>query len=43
MSTKKQGTLADPVEWAKHQRPYRRRMQWKRERQAFKRLLAKDH
>jgi hypothetical protein len=41
MSTKKKGTLAAPVEWAKHLRPYRKRQQWKKERAAAKKQVRK--
>jgi len=41
MSTKKNGTLAPPLEWAKHQRPEIRRRQWKAERQAAKALIRR--
>lgn len=42
MSTKKQGTLATPVEWAKHLRKRNKRRQWKKERKAVKKFVVNE-
>jgi len=41
MSTKKKGLLTVSLEWAKHLRPWGKRLFWKSERQAG-RKAAKD-
>lgn len=42
MSHKRKDTLVAPVEWAKHLRPYNKRVQAKKERRASKKEIKED-